>query len=159
MNENKKINNDIKLLALDFDGVLTNNEVIVDEDGKESVICNRSDSLGIVLLKKKGIDVIVISKETNKVVKTRCDKLKISCSQGIDDKISILKKEISKRGLKPKEVCFIGNDVNDIDCIKYVGLGVAVNDAYPEVKKAARIVTKKNGGEGAVREIIDTILK
>lgn len=149
----------IKLLALDFDGVLTNNKVIVDENGKESVICNRSDSLGIGLLKKKGIDVIVISKEANKVVKARCDKLKISFVQGIDDKISILKKEINKRGLQPGEVCFIGNDVNDVECIEYVGLGVAVNDAFSEVKKAANIVTEKNGGEGAVREIIDNILK
>jgi len=149
----------IKLLALDFDGVLTNNKVIVDENGKESVICNRSDSLGIDLLKKKGIDVVVISKESNIVVKARCDKLKIFCVQGIDDKISILKKEIKKRGLQSEEVCFIGNDVNDIECIKYVGLGVAVNDAFSDVKKAAKIVTKKNGGEGAVREIIDNILK
>lgn len=149
----------IKLLALDFDGVLTNNKVIVDENGKESVICNRSDSLGIDLLKKKGIDVVVISKESNIVVKARCDKLKIFCVQGIDDKISILKKEIKKRGLQSEEVCFIGNDVNDVECIKYVGLGVAVNDAFSEVKKAAKIVTEKNGGEGAVREIIDNILK
>ena len=67
----------ICLLALDFDGVLTNNKVIVDENGKESVICNRSDGLGIDIIKKKGIEVIVISKEQNKVVKARCDKLKI----------------------------------------------------------------------------------
>ncbi len=85
--------------------------------------------------------------------------LRFPVSHGIDDKISILKKEISKRGLKPEEVCYIGNDVNDIECMRYVGLGVAVNDAYPEVKKAAKIVTEKNGGEGAVREIIDNILK
>ena len=150
---------EIKLLALDFDGVLTDNKVIVDENGEESVVCNRSDSLGMELLKNKGIDVIVISKESNKVVKARCDKLKIFCVQGIDDKISILKKEIKKRGLQSEEVCFIGNDVNDVECIKYVGLGVAVNDAFSEVKKAAKIVTEKNGGEGAVREIIDNILK
>jgi len=149
----------IKLLALDFDGVLTNNKVIVDENGKESVICSRSDGMGIEMMKNKGIEVIVISKEKNKVVKARCDKLKIPCVHGIDNKISILKKEISKRGLKPEEVCYIGNDVNDIDCLKYVGLGVAVNDAYSEAKKVAKIVTEKNGGDGAVREVIDNILK
>jgi len=149
----------IKLLALDFDGVLTNNKVIVDENGKESVICNRSDSLGVGLLQKQGMDVIVISKETNKVVKARCNKLKIFCVQGIDDKVSILKKEMQKRDLQPENVCFIGNDVNDIECIKYVGLGVAVNDAYSDVKKAAKVVTDKKGGEGAVREIIDKILE
>lgn len=147
----------IKLLALDFDGVLTDNTVIVDENGKESVICNRRDSLGIELLKKRGIDVIVISKETNKVVKVRCSKLKISCVFGVDEKLSILKKEIEKRGLAPKEVCYIGNDINDLDCIKYVGLGVAVNDAFSQVKKKADLVTKRNGGEGAVREVIDKI--
>lgn len=148
----------IKLLALDFDGVLTNNTVIVDENGIESVICNRSDSLGIELLKKRGIEVIVISKEANKVVKARCDKLKIPFVQGIEDKLSILKKEVKKRGLDSKDVCFVGNDANDIECIKYVGLGVAVNDAYPEVKNAAKLVAQKNGGHGAVREIIDYIL-
>jgi len=153
------MNSKIKLLALDFDGVLTDNTVIVDENGKESVICNRSDSLGIELLKKRGIEAIVISKESNKVVKARCNKLKIPYVQSVDDKLSILKKEIQKRGLNPEEVCFIGNDINDIECIKYVGLGVAVKDAYPEVKNVAKLVTQKNGGEGAVRETVDYILK
>ena len=149
----------VKLLVLDFDGVMTNNKVIVDENGKESIICNRSDGMGVEMIKNKGIDVIAISKEVNKVVKARCDKLNVPCVHGVDDKISILKKELNNRSLQPKEVCYIGNDVNDIECMKYVGLGVAVNDAFPEVKKIAKVVTKKNGGEGAVREIIDIILK
>jgi YrbI family 3-deoxy-D-manno-octulosonate 8-phosphate phosphatase len=148
----------IKLLALDFDGVLTNNKVIVDENGKESVICDRSDGFGIDLLRKKGIEIIVISKESNKVVNVRCEKLKILCITGIDEKLSILKKEIEKRNLSPNEVCYIGNDVNDIECIKYVGLGVAVNNAYQEVKNIADYVTQNNGGDGAVREVIDKIL-
>jgi YrbI family 3-deoxy-D-manno-octulosonate 8-phosphate phosphatase len=148
----------IKLLAFDFDGVMTDNKVMVDENGKESVVCNRSDGMGIEMVKNKDIEVIVISKEQNKVVKARCDKLKIPCAHGVDDKISILKKEIEKRNLSPDEVCFVGNDVNDIECIKYVGLGVAVNNAYPEVKKVADLVTEKNGGDGAVREIIDKML-
>lgn len=149
----------VKLLVMDFDGVMTNNKVIVDENGKESVVCNRSDGMGVEMLLIKGIDAIVISKEVNKVVKARCEKLKIPCIHGVDDKISILKKELNKRVLKPEDVCYIGNDVNDIECMKYVGLGVTVNDAYPEVKKVAQVVTKKNGGEGAVREIIDNILE
>ena len=149
----------IKLLACDFDGVMTNNKVIVDENGKESVICSRADGFGIELLKNKGVEVIVISKEKNKVVKARCDKLKISYIQGINDKLSILKKELAKRSLSQEEVCFIGNDINDIECIKYAGIGIAVNDSYPEVKKAADIVTKKKGGDGAVREVADMIMK
>lgn len=160
-NKTKKAANlvQIKLLVCDFDGVMTNNKVIVDENGKESVICNRADGLGIELLKNKGIDVIVISKEINKVVKARCDKLKIPCIRGINDKLLILKKELAKRSLSKEEVCFVGNDINDIECIKYAGIGIAVNDAYPEVKKTAAIVTKKKGGEGAIREVADMILK
>jgi len=149
----------VKLLVLDFDGVMTNNKVIVDENGKESIICNRSDGMGVEMIKNKGIDVIVISKEVNKVVKARCDKLNVPCVHGVDDKLSILKKELNNRSLQPEDVCYIGNDVNDIECLKYVGIGVAVNDAFPEVKKVAKVVTKKNGGEGAVREIIDNIIK
>ena len=149
----------VKLLVLDFDGVMTNNKVIVDENGKESIICNRSDGMGVEMIKNKGIDVIVISKEVNKVVKARCDKLNVPCVHGVDDKLSILKKELNNRSLHPEDVCYIGNDVNDIECLKYVGIGIVVNDAFPEVKKVAKVVTKKNGGEGAVREIIDNILK
>ena len=158
-NNNKAVNfAQIKMMVCDFDGVMTDNRVIVDENGKESVICNRADYLGIELLKKKGIEVIVISKEKNKVVKARCNKLEIPCIQGINDKLSILKNEIMKKNLMPENVCFIGNDINDIDCIKYVGLGIAVNDSYPEVKEVATIITKKKGGEGAVREVADIIL-
>lgn len=149
----------IKLLACDFDGVMTDNTVIADENGKEYVVCNRADGMGIELLKNKGIEVIVISKESNKVVKARCGKLKIPCIQGINDKLPILKKELAKRSLSQEEVCFVGNDINDIECIKYAGIGIAVMDSYPEVKKAANIVTKKKGGEGAVREVADMVLK
>ena len=148
----------IKLLAFDFDGVMTDNKVIVDENGKESVVCNRSDGMGVEMVKKHGIEVIVLSKEQNKVVKARCDKLKVPCVHGVDDKISILKKEIEKRNLSSNEICFVGNDVNDIECIKYAGLGVATNNAYASVKEIADFVTEKNGGDGAVREIIDKIL-
>lgn len=159
-NNHKAVNfAQIKMLVCDFDGVMTNNAVIVDENGKESVICNRSDGLGIELLKKKGIEVIVISKEKNRVIKARCDKLKISCIQGINDKLTILKSEMTRRNLIQEEVCFVGNDINDVECIKYAGIGIAVMDSYPEVKKAANIVTKKKGGEGAVREAADIILK
>jgi N-acylneuraminate cytidylyltransferase len=145
---------DIKLIALDFDGVLTDNTVLTDENGKESVICNRSDGLAIEIIKKKGIDVIVISKEKNKVVNRRCMKLNIQCIQGIDEKLNILKEEIKKRNLSSNEVCFVGNDLNDIDCIKHVGLGIAVNDAYPEVKNIADFIAETKGGKGVVREIL-----
>ena len=150
--KNKAAFSHIKLVACDFDGVMTDNTVIVDENGKESVVCSRSDGLGIGILKEKGIEVIVISKEKNKVVGARCRKLGIPCIQGADDKLEILKNEMEKRNLAPEEVCFVGNDINDLQCIRHV-VGIAVNDAFPEVRKFAKIITKKKGGEGVIREI------
>lgn len=148
----------IKLLVLDFDGVMTDNRVLVSEKGEESVFCDRSDSLGIEMLKKKGIDIMVISKEKNKVVKTRCKKLKIECLNNINDKKSILLSEIKKRRIELENVCFIGNDINDLECIKIAGIGVAVADSYTLVLKSADYITKKKGGKGAIREVIDLIL-
>ena len=149
----------IKLLVLDFDGVITNNKVYLNEEGIESVCCNRSDGLGIEMLKNKTkVEVIVISKEKNPVTLRRCEKLKIQCLNGIDQKHQILLEEIKKRNLDFKEVCFVGNDINDLECLKLVGIGVATNDAYPEVKEIANYITKKKGGEGAVREVCDLIL-
>lgn len=156
--KNKQSFSAIRLVACDFDGVLTDNTFIIDENGKESVACNRSDGLAIGILRKKGIDVIVISKEKNKVVEARCRKLNIPFIQGVDDKLQILKKEMKKRKLAPEQVCFVGNEINDARCIKYAGLGIAVNDAYPEAKKFAKIITKKKGGQGAIREIAGIIL-
>ena len=148
----------IKLLVLDFDGVLTDNRVLVSEDGKESVFCNRSDGLGIEMMKKKGIEVMVISKEKNKVVMARCKKLGIACQHGVENKIDIFTKVIKKKNLKKGQVCYIGNDTNDLDCIRAAGIGIAVKDSYRQVLDSASYVTKKNGGKGAVREIADLIL-
>jgi len=149
----------IKLLVLDFNGVMTDNRVLLSENGKESVFFNRGDGLGIEMLKKKRIDVIVISKEKNKIVKTRCKKLKIKCLQGIENKYKLLQKEIKKRGLKINNICFVGNDLPDIECIKGAGIGVSVNDSYESVLRIADYITEKKGGEGAVREVADLILK
>lgn len=149
----------IKLLALDFDGVMTDNKLIVDENGKESVICNRADGLGIEMLKKNtNIDVIVISKEKNKVVASRCKKLKIRCIHGLDDKITKLKAEVADRNLSLDQVCYVGNDINDIECLQQAGVSIAIADSYPEVLKTADLVTTKKGGDGAVRQICDWIL-
>ena len=150
----------IKLLAMDFDGVLTDNKVFIDEDGKEMVICDRSDSLGINMLKteKKDVDIIVISKETSKVVKVRCEKLHIDYMTGVDDKLEALKRIIEKKNLKFENVAYIGNDVNDIQCIQNSGIGVAVADSVSQVLQVADIVTTKKGGHGAVREFSDMLL-
>ena len=148
----------IKLVALDFDGVLTDNRVLVSSDGTENVLCSREDSFGIDLLKKSGIEVIVISKEKNEVVEQRCGKLGIPCLNGIDEKYACLVEEMQKRNLQGQQVCFVGNDVPDEECIKAAGFGVAVADATESTVQAADYVTKKKGGQGAVREVADLIL-
>ena len=150
----------IKLLAMDFDGVFTDNRVFFDENGKETVICDRSDSLGIKMLKERrpDIKIIVISKEKSKVVNARCDKLKIECKTGIDDKLAMFKKIIDIENVNPEEVAYMGNDINDIDCIQFAGIGVAVSDSAPQVLNVADYITCKKGGRGAIREFIDIVL-
>jgi YrbI family 3-deoxy-D-manno-octulosonate 8-phosphate phosphatase len=148
----------VRLMVLDFDGVLTDNRVWVDENGREMVAANRSDSLGINLLRQAGIETVVISKETNPVVAARCRKMNIACIQGEDDKETALKKVITDRGLDPLNVVYLGNDVNDLPCFPLVGWAVAVADALPEVKHQADMVLSRSGGQLAVRELCDLIL-
>ncbi len=148
----------VKVLFLDFDGVMTDNRVWTDQDGRETVAASRGDGYGIQLLKKAGVETVVISKEKNPVVAARCRKLGIEYQQGIDDKTGILKREQAKRGVDPAETIFVGNDLNDLPAFPLVGWGVAVADAEPEVLRRADFVLSKKGGHGAVREICDLIL-
>ena len=147
----------IKFLVMDFDGVMTDNTFILDENGKESARCNRADGYGIKVLKKLGIELLVISTEKIPIVKRRCEKLKIPCYYNVHRKLDIFLKEIKKRKIDVKNTCYVGNDINDIECIKKAGIGIAVKDAYPEVKKVADYITKKRGGKGVIREIADLI--
>jgi len=149
----------IKLLVLDFDGVLTDNRVIVTEDGKEAVMCSRGDGLGLERLRAKGVEVIVISKEKNPVVVARCRKLGIVCIQGCDEKLASLLALTASRNLSSADVAYVGNDVNDLECLSWVGLPIAVADAVPEVLAVAKWVTTKSGGHGAVREVCDRLLR
>ena len=150
----------IRLFTLDFDGVFTDNRVFIDENGKETVVCDRSDSLGLKMLRDKrpDITVIVISKETSSVVRARCDKLKITCYTGIDDKLTTFQKIIADMKLEPAQVAYMGNDVNDLECMTYAGIGVAVADSDTKVLAVADYITRKNGGRGAIREFIDIVL-
>jgi len=148
----------VKLLFLDFDGVLTDNRVWTDQDGRETIAASRSDSYGVNLLRAAGIETVVISKERNPVVAARCKKMNVEYVQGVDDKTGVLKGEQAKRGIDPSETIFVGNDLNDLPCFPLVGWGVAVADALPEVARQADFVLSKKGGHGAVRQICDLIL-
>ncbi len=148
-----------KLLVLDFDGVLTDNKVYVNQDGIETVRCDRGDGLGLELLRKyTDVGIVIISKEKNPVVAARAKKLKIKCISGEDNKLAALKKEIKLKKVSPKQVCFIGNDLNDIKCLELIGLGIAVNDSHPEIISIADYKTTKKGGDGAVREVCKLLL-
>jgi YrbI family 3-deoxy-D-manno-octulosonate 8-phosphate phosphatase len=147
----------IKLVVFDFDGVFTDNTVIISEDGKESVSCSRSDGLGLTHLRNIR-DILVLSAETNSVVKGRCKKLNIACIQACEDKLKTLKRVIAQRKLNSAQVAYAGNDINDLKCLQYVGLPIAVANARPELKPYARYITKNKGGHGAVREICDLFL-
>lgn len=148
----------VSALVLDFDGVMTDNRVLVFEDGREGVLADRSDGWGIAQLRKKGLPILVLSSEKNPVVQARCRKLGIEYIQGVQDKLEALKEWISSRSIDPAHVVYVGNDVNDIPCLQWVGCGVVVNDAHPEAKQAACLILDKPGGQGAVREIADLIL-
>ena len=161
----------IRLIALDFDGVLTDDRVISFQDGTEAIIRSRADSLGIDLLNDAGlydkknykknskeIDIVILSRETNPVVASVAKKIKIKCTQSLYKKLGALKEEIEKRGLAKSEVIFIGNDLNDLECIKYAGIGIAVNDAIKAIKDIADYITNAPGGKGAFREVCELIL-
>ena len=149
----------VRLLVLDFDGVLTDNRVWVSEEGKESVAANRSDGYGIGLLLAKGIEVMVLSREVNPVVEARCRKLGIKHIQGVLNKVPALESLVAERGLTMDHVVYVGNDVNDLGCMQAAGLAVAVADAYPPVLAQADLVLRRAGGYGAVRELCDRIIE
>jgi YrbI family 3-deoxy-D-manno-octulosonate 8-phosphate phosphatase len=149
----------VRLLVLDFDGVLTDNHVIVHQDGTESVVCHRGDGLGIEHLIRAGTAVVVLSKERNPVVAARCDKLGVKCLHGVDQKLPELQRLANDAGLDPSEIAYVGNDVNDVSCMEWVGLPIAVADATPEALAAAVWVTQEGGGRGAIREVCNQMLR
>ena len=153
----------VKLLVTDFDGCWTDDAVYVDQNGIESVRCLRADGFGITRLQAAGVPVIVLSAEVNPVVAARCDKLKVICFQGIENKLASLKKLlIAMTEPNIAEVSYMGNDVNDIECLKAVGFPIIVatsEKAVLEWRTTKTYVTKRWGGNGAVREVCDLILE
>jgi len=153
----------IKLLALDFDGVLTvGGFVFFGQDSTEYVQCSRKDSLGINMLQKNGIKVHVISKEANPVVSARCKKMDIECNQAVEDsegKAEILKHIAKDLNLSMDEVAYMGDDINDQAPLELAGLAISVADGHPLLKSFVDYVTDAEGGRHAVREISEIILK
>lgn len=158
--EKKTFPEKISLVLMDFDGVMTDDRVWVDEEGHEMVAANRADGMGISLVKKKlGIEMIVISKEINPVVARRCEKLRIPYYQGVDNKGELIVTILAEKKLSRDEVAYIGNDVNDLECFERVGFCAAPADAHTAVKQKADLILQKSGGKGAVREFCDRLLE
>ena len=147
----------VKLLVLDFDGVLTDNQVYVMQDGSEMVRCYRGDGIGIERLKAAGVRVVVLSGESNPVVQVRCQKLGIPAYIGVngEDKRRILFSLVVPCSVS--EMAYVGNDLNDLQCLTAVGVPIVTADCEVELLRKGFYRTTRAGGMGAVREVCDLI--
>ena len=151
----------VKMIISDFDGVITDNRVWTSEEGLETVVASRSDSMRIRELRERGVEVMILSSEPNPVVKARASKMGVEAIHGIDirGKGEALKQLLAEKNVDAANVVYIGNDLNDLPCFEIAGWAVAVSDAYPEVLQAADHVLSRAGGHGAVRELCELVLE
>jgi len=151
---------DIKLLVLDVDGVLTDGALVINSDGSESKSFNSLDGHGIRMWRRAGLKVAFLSGRHSEPTQRRADQLELDyCIQDCHDKLPELKKLLKQEKLSANQTAYIGDDLPDLPAIKYVGFGVAVANAVDEAKQHADYVTTRLGGAGAVREVIEYILK
>lgn len=147
-----------KAVVTDFDGVHTDDTAFVDGDGHEFVRVSREDGMGVSRLRRAGIPMLILSTETNAVVGARGRKLRVPVLQAIDDKAVALAAWAADHGIALGDIAYLGNDVNDLGAMALVGWPVAVADAHPQAREAARVVLTRDGGNGAVRELIERVL-
>ncbi|SDR14588.1 N-acetylneuraminate synthase family protein [Thermostaphylospora chromogena] len=149
---------DVDAVITDFDGVHTDDRAYIDQHGREMVAVSRSDGLGIAMLRRSGVKVLIMSTEHNPVVSARARKLGVPVLQGLTDKRTVLRDWLEIEGLDPARVAYVGNDINDLGPMSEVGWPVAVPEAHPRVRAAARVLLTRPGGAGAVRELCDRVL-
>jgi 3-deoxy-D-manno-octulosonate 8-phosphate phosphatase (KDO 8-P phosphatase) len=147
--------NSIKLLVYDFDGVMTDNKVYVDQHGNEMVQVSRADGLGVSEIRKLGIKQIILSTETNPVVAARAKKLDLLCIQGVGNKAQALTDFCDNHQYALGDVAYIGNDINDLEVMKLVGTTFCPADAHSSIKEISQYILESKGGEGIAREIFD----
>jgi YrbI family 3-deoxy-D-manno-octulosonate 8-phosphate phosphatase len=145
----------VRFAVFDFDGVFTDNRVWVNERGEESLAFSRSDGLGLRRLDEVGVRYLIVSMEKNPIVGARAKKLEVDCVQGVDDKLSVVRDRAVDLGVSLEETAFLGNDINDAECLRAVGVPVVPADAWPEVKPLAHWVLSRPGGSGCGREFCD----
>jgi YrbI family 3-deoxy-D-manno-octulosonate 8-phosphate phosphatase len=150
----------IRLFATDVDGVLTDAGMYYSESGEELKKFNTRDGMGIKLLQRAGLITAIVTQERTKLVAWRGEKLMMpEVHQGVMDKLSLMREMAARHGLSMDEVAYIGDDINDLATLKAVGFSATPADGMPAVVEAVDYVCVKKGGEGAVREIIEMILK
>lgn len=151
---------DIQMLVMDVDGVLTDGTIIVNGDGSEGKRFNLLDGHGIRMWQRGGLKVAFLSGRFSKATQCRAEQLEIEyCIQDCFEKLPALRKLLEEAGVAANRTAYIGDDLLDLAAIKYAGFGAAVANAFDEVKEAADYVTTRRGGDGAVREVIEYILK
>ena len=150
--------NKINTLAMDFDGVFTNNKSVTFVDGAESVYCSKLDSLGISMLKQLGINLLVITSELHSSVKSRLNKLKIEFIQTTDNKALVLNSYMQKKNISSENLCYIGNDINDNSVANLVSIFATPSDAALSTIKISHYVSPYSGGNGCIRDICDKII-
>ena len=150
----------IELVLSDVDGVLTDGRVVLDNQGIESKCFHIRDGMGIALWQKAGYRFGMVSLRSSQAVKVRAAELGVEIvRQGAGDKLAAAREILEQLGLGRKQLCYVGDDLPDLPVLRAAGLGVAVADAAPELRQIADYVTTAPGGAGAVREIIEMILK
>jgi 3-deoxy-D-manno-octulosonate 8-phosphate phosphatase (KDO 8-P phosphatase) len=148
---------DIDALVFDFDGVLTNNIVYLNQEGVESVACSRADGLAFDVLRKLNKPVFILSTEKNSVVAMRAKKLKIPVIQGIPDKVEAIKELAVKKNYNLKSILYVGNDLNDYLVMQVCGYTACPIDSHPRIKKISEKILTTKGGDGVVRELLEQV--
>jgi 3-deoxy-D-manno-octulosonate 8-phosphate phosphatase (KDO 8-P phosphatase) len=148
---------DIDAFVFDFDGVLTNNLVQIDENGKESVSCSRADGLAFDVLRKLNKPAYILSTEKNLVVKARAKKLNIPAIQGVADKVETIKKLAADNNYNLKNILYVGNDLNDYLVIQLCGYSACPADSHSKIKSVSSNILSTNGGNGIVRELLEEV--
>lgn len=147
----------VRFAVFDFDGVFSDNRVWTNDRGEESVACFRGDTMGLRRLDEVGVEYLILTSETNDAVAARARKMRADCIKGIEDKLPVLRAEVERRGVTLGETSYVGNDVNDAECLAAVGFPVVPADAWAEVVPLARLVLTRAGGHGCVREFCDAV--
>ena len=157
-NKNLSIDS-IDAFIFDFDGVLTNNHVLISESGNESVNCSRADGLAFDVLNKLNKPTYIISTEKNSVVEARAKKLKVPVLQGVNNKVEAMIELAKLKSYSLENILYIGNDLNDYLVMQLCGYTACPADSHPKIKEVSGISLSRNGGDGIVRELLEEVLE